>query len=162
MVLAAANLILLFLIIISCIMSDIFTNGSIFIRYTNTTLITAPKIKAYTTFKQADKFNRIKNIIEAETKENGYIFTIYHDAIYYFATGRKNPTKYYFVEAYVNSDERQLEVIRNLAEKDVRLIISRTKYLYSSPAPLVEEYIKRHYQVKEIVGDNIIFIKLPD
>ncbi len=157
--LLTANSLLLFIMIISFYMSDIYTNNSIFIRFTNTTFLSDPKLKTYTTKKQADEFNRVRNIIETETGEDNYIFIVQHHPMYYFVTGRKNATRYYFIEGYVGSDKKQLEIIRNLADKKVKLIILRANYPHTPHAPIVIEYLNKHYQIKEKVGDKIIYIR---
>lgn len=154
-----ANSVLLFLMIISFYMSDIYTNNSIFIRFTNTTFLSDPKINTYTTKRQADEFNRVRSIIETETEEEDYIFFIQHHPMYYFVTGRKNPTRYYYIEGYAGSEKRQIEIIRNLAEKKVKLIILRANHPYTPHAPIVIEYLNKHYRIKEKVGNKIIYIR---
>lgn len=157
--LTVTNFALLTLIIGSLTMSDMDTNNSIFIRRTNTTLLSTPKATVYTTVEQAEKVIKIINIIETETEKDEYIYIVQYHSMYYFLTERKNATRYYFIEAYVYSDEKQLEVVRNLADKKVNLIISAPNYPGTPEAAIVKEYINKHYFVKETIGDKIIYIK---
>ncbi len=158
--LITVNFALLSLIIISCYSSDIYINGSSFIRFRNTAFISDPRINAYTTYKKAEEFNRIRNIIETATEKGGYIFGMPHAPFMYtFATGRKNAVKYESTFRYAISDEGQSEVIRSLAEKKVKLIIiNNAKYKYY-PAPIVFRYIYEHYRVKETTGNSTILTK---
>ncbi len=156
--LAATNFILLFLMLVSCIATSPYASGSIFIRFTNTTLLSAPRVEAYTTYRQADEFNRVRNIIETETKKNEYIFIVPDLSMYYFVTERKNATKYYYIEVYAGSDRKQLEIIRNLADKKVKLIILQA-HRYAAYIPIVVEYINKHYRIKETIGNKIILIR---
>jgi len=80
--------------------------------------------------------------------------------MYYFITERKNATRYYFLEAYVYSVENQLEVVKDLADKNVKLIISGPNHPQTPEATIVNEYINKHYQIKDTIGEKIIFIKI--
>ena len=157
--LTVTNFALLTLIIGSLTMSDMDTNNSIFIRRTNTALLSTPKATVFTTPEQAEKVRKIINIIETETEKDEYIYIVQYHSMYYFLTERKNATRYYFIEAYVFSDEKQLEVVRNLEDKKVNLIISAPNYPGTPEATIVKEYINRHYHVKETIGDKIIYLK---
>lgn len=157
--LTAANFALLFLMLVSCFVAHPSDSNSIFIRFTNTALLSAPKVEVYTTYKQADEFNRIRNIIESETKKDEYIFMVQDLSMYYFVTERKNATRYYYIEAYAGSDKKQLEVIKNLADKKVKLIILRVNHPYTTYIPIVVEYMNKHYRIKETIGGKIILIR---
>ena len=154
--LAIANFTFLFLMFVSCIGTG--PPGSVFVRFTNTTPLSAPRVEVYTTYRQADEFNRVRNIIETETKKNEYIFIVPDLSMYYFVTERKNATRYYYIEVYAGSDTKQLEIIRNLADKKVKLIIQGS-HRYTTYIPIVVEYINKHYQIKERIGDKIILIR---
>ncbi len=158
--LITVNFALLSLIIISCYSSDIYINGSSFIRFRNTAFLSAPRINVYTTYKSVEEFNRTRNIIETTTEKDGYIFALPHAPLMYtFVTGRKNATKYDSTFRYTLSDERRSEVIKNLVDKKVKLIIiDNAKYKFF-PAHLVFRYINEHYRFKERVGDRIILTK---
>ena len=157
--LIVTNIALLTLIIGSLTMSDMDTNNSIFIRRTNTTLLSTPKATVYTTLEQAEEVSKIMNIIETETQKDEYIYIVQYYPMYYFLTERNNATKYYFIEAYVYSAEKQLEVVRNLTDKKVKLIISGPNHPGTPEATIVKEYINKHYFIKETIGDKIIYIK---
>lgn len=157
--LAAANFTLLFLMLVSCIETSPYASGSVFIRFTNTTLLSAPRVEAYTTYKEANEFSRVRNIIETETKKNEYIFTVPDLSMYYFVTERKNATRYYYAESFAGSNEKQLEVIKNLADKEVKLIILQANHRFKAYIPIVTEYIDKHYRIKETIGDKIILIR---
>ena len=163
---SAASLMLLLLIIAGCFTKGINSNGSIFVRFTNTTpLIIPPKVNVYTSREVAEEVNTIVDIIESTTEEDEYIFAITHYAMYYFVTGRRNPTRYDFTEAYQFSDEKQLYVVRELENKKVKVIIFHeaewTNTILPVPEviPIVYEYIQKHYTVKEKTKEKLIYIR---
>jgi predicted glycosyltransferase involved in capsule biosynthesis len=78
--------------------------------------------------------------------------------MYYFVTERKNATRYYYIEVYAGSDKKQLEIIRDLADKKVKLIILQS-HRYLAYTPIVTEHINKHYQIKETIGNKIILIR---
>ncbi|MBC8414066.1 MAG: hypothetical protein ISR96_07130 [Nitrospira sp.] len=149
------------IIIASCTTSDIYMNNSIFIRLTNTTRLIAPGVNTYTTPSIAGEFNRVREIIESETAPGEPIFTVHHLPMYYFATGRVNATRHYFLESYAASIESQKEIIEDLQRKQVKLVIVSTNYLYADieSAPLVMEYLTEHFSEQETVGNKIILIR---
>jgi hypothetical protein len=161
--LGSLNFVLLPFIILSCIIPDIYINGSFFICFSNTAFIPDPKLNIYTTHKYAEKFNKIKDIIEASTKEDEYIFTFPGSyQIYHFATGRKTFEKYGLIGEYMKSEERQKEVIRLLEEKRVRMIITElSKEIQKREiwAPLLNEYIIEHYEPTYKIGDFSILLR---
>lgn len=157
--LAIVNSTLVSLMVISFYMSDIHTNSSIFIRFTNTVFLSVPKVKVHTTEIIVNEFKRIKNIIESETEEGDAIFFTHHHPMYYFVTRRKNPTRYYFIHGYAGSDKNQLEIIKNLEDKKVKLIILGANHPYTPHTPIVVEYLNKHYRIKEKVGNKTIYIR---
>ena len=161
--LSAANLMFISIVIASCFTSSVLSNGSIFIRFTNTTPLSAPKVNVYVTDKEARQVNRLLDIIETSTQEGEYIYITPQQlgCMYYYITGRRNPTEYQFTELYANSEEKQAGIVRDLKDKDVRLVITRTsKYkLQRLSAPIVDKYINENYRLKERVGNKLILTK---
>ncbi len=157
---ATTNLALLSLIIGSLTMSDMYTNNSILIRLTNKTLLSTPKVSVYTTKKEAEEAHRLIDIIETETFKNEYIYIVQYYPMYYFITNRRNATRYYFLEAYVYSEEKQLEVIKELKDKNVRFIISGPNHPETPEAIILNEYMSKEFKVIERVGKKIIYKKI--
>ena len=160
-VLTTVNFVIISLIIASCFMSGIYWNGSIFIQYKNTVFVPDSRIMQYMRKEQAEEFNRIVNITETLTGKDDPIFTIPHLGIYYFATGRKSATRYdLLMDIYGKSDEKQLEIIRNLEDKKVKLIIFRDRKVdLHYPLTIILNYINKRYRIKERVGDKLIFVR---
>ncbi len=158
-VMVTTNSVFILLIAGSLTMSDMYTNGSILTRLTNTTLLDAPKASVYTTREQADEVNKIINIIEAETAEEEDIYIVQYYPMYYFITGRKNATRYYFIEAYVYSEEKQLEVVKDLIDKKVRFIISGPNHPETPEANILNEFLNKHFEIIETIGNKVIYKK---
>ncbi|HDH05866.1 MAG TPA: hypothetical protein ENH01_09180 [Nitrospirae bacterium] len=150
------------LIIGSCFTSHVLSNGSFFIRYTNTTPLFAPKTNVYVTNEMAQYVNSILNIIETATEkgENVYV-TPRFGSMFYYINGRAYPTKYEFTESYANSEEKQLEIIRYLKEKNVSLIITEpSKYNFPNlDTSIIDRYIDENYRIKERIGDKLVLTK---
>jgi hypothetical protein len=155
----ATNLLLLFMILGSLTMDDMYTNNSISIRFSNKTPLSLPKADVYTTEKQADEVRRLVEIIERQTTKDDYIYIVQYYPMYYFITGRRNATRYYFLEAYVYSEERQREVIEDLEEKNVRLIISGPNHPGTPRATILDEYLNENFEIIERVGKKVIYRK---
>ena len=159
-ILAATNFVLFSLIISSLAMSDMYTNGSILIRFTNTTSVSTPKASFYTTKEEAAHIHKIIDIIEAETKKDEFIYIMQYYPMYYFITERRNATKYYFLEAYVYSEEKQRDVVKELEDKKVKFIISGPNHPETPEATVLNEYLNEHYKVIDIVGKKIFYKKI--
>jgi len=151
------NLLLLLLVLGSLTMDDMYTNNSILIRLKNKTLLSYPRLMVYTTEKQAEDVKRLVKIIEKETKKDDYIYIVQYYPLYYFITDRRNATRYYFLEAYVYSDEKQREVIKDLEEKDVKLIISGPNHPGTPRATLLEDYLNKNFRIIAQQGQKIIY-----
>ncbi|GBD97316.1 MAG TPA: hypothetical protein ENG83_07790 [Nitrospirae bacterium] len=155
--LSIVNFVFLALIIASCFTWSMFTNGSIFTRLRNTAYLSAPRLKVFTTPEMAEEVNGIIDAIETMTDKDDYIFAYPHLNMYYFVTGRKNPIRYTLIEQYANSDEKQSEVIRELEDKNIKLIVFRTDSRLH--APKIFKYINEHYETKEKIGTKLILMK---
>jgi hypothetical protein len=160
LVILMTNFVLLSLILGSLTMTDMYTNNSILIRLTNKTLLSVPKVSVYTTKKEAAEVYQLIDIIKAETKDEEYIYIVQYYPIYYFITERKNATRYYFLEAYVYSEEKQREVIRDIEDKNVKLIISGPNHPETPEATILNEYLNKNFKIIERVGKKVIYKKV--
>jgi|Deesub1362A_J573_1020465.scaffolds.fasta_scaffold01035_1 hypothetical protein len=151
------NLLLLSLVFGSLTMDDMYTNNSILIRLKNRTLLSYPKLRVYTTEKQANEVKKLVDVIERETRKDNYIYIVQYYPMYYFITGRRNATRYYFLEAYVYSDDKQKEVIRDLEEKNVRLIISGPNHPGTPEATLLNDYLNKNFVIIGHQGKKVIY-----
>lgn len=154
------NSVLILMILGSLTMSDMYTNGSILIRFTNTTSLSTPKASFYTTREEAFHIHKIIDVIEAETTKDEFIYIIQYYPMYYFITGRRNATKYYFLEAYVYSEEKQRDVVKQLEDKKVKFIISGPNHPETPEATVLNEYLNEHFKIIETVGKKIIYKKI--
>ncbi len=151
------NLVLFSLIIGSLTMSDMYTNNSILLRLTNRTLLSTPKVTVHTTEKEAEEIYKLLDIIKTETVNDEYIYIVQYYPMYYFMTDRRNATRYYFLEAYVYSEEKQLKVIKDLEDKNVRFIISGPNHPETPEATILNEYLNEHFKIIEKIGKKVIY-----
>jgi hypothetical protein len=157
--LAGLSLVLFLYIAFSCIFRDIYLNGSIFMRFKNPVLLSNPKLNVYTEYEEAKEFNRVSDVIKNITAKDEYVFTYPgNPQMYFFATGRKNLDKYSIITEYIKSEERQKRVIGLLEEKNVRLIISDLTDKRGSLSPILDRYVKEHYEPGLRVG-NYLFLR---
>jgi hypothetical protein len=159
-VIAATNILLVSMIIGSLTMSDMYTNGSILVRFTNRTLVSYPKASFYTTQEEADEVHKIINIIETNTKKDDFIYIVQYYPMYYFITERKNSTKYYFIEAYTYSEKKQHDVIKELEDKNVKFIISGPNHPQTPEAHILNEYLSNQFKVIDNVGEKLFYKKI--
>jgi len=161
--LGGLNALLVPFIIFSCIIPEVFMNGSFLIRFSNPAFMSDPRLHVYTTYKYADNFNKITDVIKASTKEGEYIFTFPGSyQLYHFVTGRQPLEKYAFIGEYLKSEERQKEVIRLLEGKKVRVIIAELTLEVQKRriwAPVLNEYIIEHYEPKQTIGPFSILVR---
>ena len=159
--LSTVTLMIISLIVASCFTPGIYWNGSIFIRYKDTVFVKNPKVMQYMKKESAEEFKRVVDIIETTTGKDDPIFTIPHLGIYYFITGRKSATRYDFLmDLYGKSDEKQLEVIKELEDKKVKLIIFRDRSVdLHYPLTIIFDYINERYRIEKRVGNIKIFVR---
>jgi len=79
--------------------------------------------------------------LEKETKKDKYIFSSYHNAIYYFFTQKNNPTRHIEVPQGTKEEDA---VVHALKQKKVSTIITRFP-LISSKSKIVSSYIEKNY-----------------
>ncbi|MBI5056258.1 MAG: hypothetical protein HZB61_06575 [Nitrospirae bacterium] len=161
--LGGLNFILVPFILFSCIIPDVFINGSFFIRFTNPVYMSDSRLHVYTTNKYADNFHKITDVIKDLTKENEYIFTFPGSyQLYLFVTGRQPLEKFAFIGEYLKSEERQREVIRLIEEKNVRVIIAELTLEMQKRktwAPVLNEYIMEHYEIRQTIGSFSLLVR---
>jgi hypothetical protein len=161
--LGGLNSALLFFMIFSCVNTDAYINGSFFIRFKNPFFMSDPRLNVYTTYDYAKNFNKITDIIKTETKEDEYIFTFPGSyQLYHFVTGRKPLEKYALIGEYLKSIERQKEVIRLIEERKVRIILAELSVEVQKReiwAPVLNEYIMKHYEPKQVIGTFSILVR---
>ena len=80
-------------------------------------------------------------VMKKETATQAYIFSTYHNAIYYFLAQKKNPTSH--IESPHGSKEEQ-KVINELKEKKVSIIITRFP-MGGNPSKIVAQFIEKNY-----------------
>lgn len=164
--LAGLTLTLLSYIVLSCMTSDVFINGSYLIRSSNTYFMSEPRLRVYTTPEYAKNFKKIKNILIALTEEEEYIFNFPASyQMYHFVTNRKAIEKYSLIGEYMGSEKRQKEVIKQLEEKDVRVIIAVLELERQKRevwAPILNKYIMKHYEPMHTIGSFSILVRRRD
>jgi hypothetical protein len=154
------NLLLVSMIMGSLTMGDMYTNGSILIRFNNDTFVSYPKASFYTTREEGDEVYKIIEIIETHTNKDEFIYIVQYYPMYYFITERKNATRYYFIEAYSYSEKRQYEVIREIEDKNVKFIISGPNHPQTPEAEILNEYLNNNFKIIDRVKEKLFYKRL--
>ncbi|MBI4226011.1 hypothetical protein HY612_02755 [Candidatus Roizmanbacteria bacterium] len=90
----------------------------------------------------------IISFINQNSKKDDYIFVFYNAPMFYFLTGRQNPTRYVNFSPDLSLGKIEKQVIEDLINKNVRLIIT-----HEAPDiwgnPLITKYILNNFQKKK-------------
>ncbi len=102
------------------IMPNGINNGSIAAAKEMQFPINSQSTKAYA---KDEVINNVIREIDKYTKPGDYIYVFPQSAIFYFMTGRKNPTRQDFNAPGVTDARAEEDIINSLKTKDVRLVI---------------------------------------
>lgn len=110
--------------------------------------IAEPKARIFVDLKFKKVIPEVVSEIKKNTEKNDYIFIFPNAPIFYFLTGRRNPTRYINLPQYLHTTEQEREVINNLKMKRVRLILTNEPP-ENSNYHIVSEYILKNYLKKK-------------
>lgn len=99
----------------------------------------------------SDDTSQVADFIDAKTKPGDYIFVDYYFPIFYFASNRKNPTKFDLLEGgfYIAYEK---EIIWDIEKHNTKLIITQN----NSDAIYLSSYIKKNFP-KQTHKYNLVF-----
>ena len=124
-----------------------------------TTLIDMERMKVYTNPAEAEWIAQVVDRIEIYSEENDPILALPLNPIFYFLTGRVNPTSYDWVLPGMLDQEDEGEVIRQLEANPPKVIIfvnipidGREDRRLARYAPLIYKFIFKNYALEEMIG----------
>jgi len=125
-------------------------------------LVESKKARVYVSYKQLDTINGLTQFFKGK---DGYLLPLPYDPMVNFLTGLQNPTRFSFlIPPFLSEVSRQKEVINEVERYKIHyLLIHRWLWIsageqgFSSYAPILYEFISRHYQLEKEIGGYLIF-----
>lgn len=143
-----------------------FASGSISrlyrIREAGAKFISSPKAKIYVENKH---FEATDGLIQFFEGKNGYLLPLTFDSMINFLTGLENPTRHTLLTPpLLQSVAQQREVISDIERYKIKyLLIMKPLWVGSGNfgfrdyAPLIYEFVMRHYQMEKEIAGYLIF-----
>ena len=124
-----------------------------------TALIDINRMKVYTNPAEAEWIKQVVDRIEIYSEENDYILALPLNPIFYFLTGRVNPTPYDWILPGMLDDLEEKEVIRQLQINPPKVIVfvdipidGKEDRRLARYTPRIYSYIQENYILEEMVG----------
>lgn len=114
------------------------------------------RLHVYLTIWTSTVSQELTSYIDKHTKHKDYIFLNYYAPMIYFIADRINATRYDYVSPSALSYTQNKEIVRDLQNKKVRLVIVHISEEFKNS--LVANYIRKHYQRDQRIGDYIMYI----
>jgi hypothetical protein len=128
--------------------------------------ISSPKGRVYVGKRESDILQSLINFFEGK---NGYLLPLYYDPMVNFLTGLENPTKYSILfPSFFKAEGKQKQVIDDVERFNITYLLIR-RVLWTSEgkvrladyAPVLYEYLKKHYPFVKEVGRYLVFCRQP-
>ena len=117
------------------------------------------RMKVYTNPAEAKWITQVVDRIEIYSEENDSILALPLNPIFYFLTGRINPTPYDWILPGMLDEEEEIEIIEQLKAKPPKVIVyvdipidGKEDRRLSRYAPLIFSYIIENYRLEERIG----------
>ena len=124
-----------------------------------TVLVDMAKMKVYTNPAEAKWITQVVDRIEIYSEENDSILALPLNPIFYFLTGRINPTPYDWILPGMLNEEEEREVIRKLRANPPKVIVfvdipidGKEDRRLARYTPLIYGYIMENYALEEMIG----------
>lgn len=147
-------------------MKPYFYSGSISrlyaIRKEGARPITLRKAKIYLSKKD---FENVSGLVKYFEGKEGYLMPLFYEPMVNFLTNLENPTQFSVLTPYyLKSATKQKQVIEEMERYNIKYLLiyrplwmSRESIGFSNYAPMLYEFVKKHYQLEEEIGDYLIF-----
>jgi len=124
-----------------------------------TALIDIERMKVYTNPAEAEWIKQVVDRIEIYSDEKDSILALPLNPIFYFLTGRENPTMYDWILPGMLDEEEEREVINQLRVNPPKVIIfvdipidGKEDRRLARYTPLIYGYILENYALEEMIG----------
>jgi len=120
------------------------------------------KAKIYLSPKE---FDNVSGLVKYFEGKEGYLMPLFYEPMVNFLTGLENPTRFSVLTPYyLKSSTQQKQVIGEMERYKIKyLLIYRALWLsegnisFSNYAPILYEFVRKHYQLEKEIGDYLIF-----
>lgn len=136
-----------------------FYVGSIGARWQNTAKLETERMTVWTNPHEARWIREIIQKIHTATRPGDFILALPLNPLFYFVADRANPLKHEWILPGMLDESAQDEAVRKLQITPPRLVIlsdlaidGREDRRFSRYAPVVYNYLMRHYQLWEKIG----------
>ncbi len=124
-----------------------------------TALIDIPRARVYTNPAEAEWIREVVDRIERYSKPNDPILALPLNPIFYFLTGRQNPTPYDWILPGMLDHEDERKVIERLNAFPPKVVVfvdipidGKEDRRLTNYTPLIYSYLVRNYTFKETIG----------
>tara|TARA_B100000953_G_C17852032_1_gene368667 strand:- start:55 stop:633 length:579 start_codon:yes stop_codon:yes gene_type:complete len=124
-----------------------------------TALLDIPRARVYTNSAEAEWIREVVDRIERYSKPNDPILALPLNPIFYFLTGRKNPTPYDWILPGMLDHEDERKVIERLKAFPPKVVVfvdipidGKEDRRLANYTPLIYSYLVRNYTFKEMIG----------
>ena len=136
-----------------------FYAGSIGAVRQETALINMDRMKVYTNPAEAQWVKQVVDRIEIYSEENDPILALPLNPIFYFLTGRVNPTSYDWILPGMLSEEDEWEIIKQLQLNPPKVIIfvdipidGKDSRRLAKYTPLIYRHLVENYVLEVMIG----------
>ena len=124
-----------------------------------TALLDMPRVKVYTNPAEAEWIEKVVGRIENYSEVGDPILALPLNPIFYFLTGRINPTAYDWILPGMLNEEDEKKVIGQLQASPPKVIVfvdipidGKEDRRLANYAPLIYNYLVKNYIFKEMIG----------
>ena len=124
-----------------------------------TALLDIPRVNVYTNPIEAESIKKVVDRIETYSEENDPILALPLNPIFYFLTGRINPTPYDWILPGMLNEEDERKVIGQLQENPPKIIVfvdipidGKEDRRLANYTPLIYSYHVKNYELEEVIG----------
>ena len=136
-----------------------FYAGSIGALKQETQLVELDRMKIYTNPAEALWIQEVVDRIQTYSRKGDPIFVLPLNPIFYFLTGRINPTPYDWILPGMLNEEDERKVIGQLQENPPKIIVfvdipidGKEDRRLANYTPLIYSYLVKNYELEEVIG----------
>ncbi len=121
------------------------------------------KVKQPDNFWISPEMKEVKDYVQRNTTPDDYLFSFTSNAMYYYVTDRKNPSRFY-INWYTDPSPYETELLESLKERPPKIVIYSNNTWTDAPdtismairTPKVNEWLLAEYPVSTTIGQTVI------
>jgi len=121
------------------------------------------KIRQPDNFWISPEMKEVKDYVQRNTTPDDYLFSFTSNAMYYYVTDRKNPSRFY-INWYTDPSPYEMELLDSLKKRPPKMVIYSNNTWTDAPdtismtvrTPKVNEWLLAEYPVSTTIGQTVI------